>query len=339
MDLMYIRTRAGGSSDSGYLSMYEADFEIGTDEDSVNDFELKMPLPESSEGLYFAENRISSIVFVEGTEYGGIILGSVIDVEDKTITYTGRTWRGLLSQYIIEPPAGQDYRTVSGNLAVSIRSLPKHPIFTVKNTSYTGNTYQFERYVNTLDGINNLLIAADPELRFTLTFASTEGEYAGTVTMELVKTRDLSALVEISQDISDKIMLKITRDHSTPRHLICLGQGELTDREVIHLYADANWNISQTAISGAFPVETYDFSSSEDLLADGLSHYKELVANHEQIDVSITDLDVRLGDVISARDRLSGEYVKAEISNIIYKCTDYGSYQSESYEYKTKVRI
>lgn len=340
MDLMYIRTRVGGDPDSGYLTGFEADFDISTDrESSNNDFAIKMPLPESAEGLYFAENKVSTIVFVEGTEYGGIILGSSINIEENTITYTGRTWRGLISQCIIEPPAGQDYRIVSGNLAQSIRTLPMHPIITVEDTTYSGGTFQFERYISVLDGINDLLVAADPDLRFSLKFTQTEGDYDGTVSFEIVKVRDLSNMVEVSQDFNDKIGLTITRDHNTPRHLICLGQGELKDREILHLYADSNWNIQTTAIPGAFPVETYDFGGSENLQADGLKHYKELIANHEQIDVSIMDLDVRLGDIISARDHLTGENVQAEINNIVYKCTDYGSYQQESYEYKTKVRI
>ena len=340
MDLMYFRTRADGPPDSGYLSYYEADFDISSDIEYVtNDFEIKMPLPESAEGLYFAENKVSTIVAVEGTEYGGIITGSSIDIEEGLITYTGRTWRGMLSQYIIEPPPGQDYRIVSGNLAVSIRTLPMNTMIDVEDTSYSGNTFQFDRYITTFEGVSKLLAAADPDLRFAMSFSQTPGEYTGRVTMEIVKVRDLSSLVEVSQDFNDKIGLKITRDHNTPRHLICLGRGELKDREVVHLYADEDWNIQDASIAGAYPVETYDFSSSENLRDDGIKHFKELIGNHEQIDVSITDLDVRLGDVISARDHLTGENVQAEINKIIYRCEDYGTYQKESYEYKTKVRI
>lgn len=340
MDLMYIRTRVEGDPDSGYLSGYEADFDISTEAGSTtNDFAIKMPLPESSEGLLFAENKISTIVFVEGTEYGGIILGSSINIEDNIITYTGRTWRGLIMQYIIEPPAGEDYLVVSGNLAETIRALPMHPIFTIEDTTYLGDTFQFDRYINVLEGINKLLVAADPDLRFSLRFIQAEGEYAGTVSFEIFKVRDMTSLVEVSQDFNDKIGLTITRDHDTPRHLICLGRGELHEREVIHMYADNDWNITEIPIPGAFPVDTYDFNGSDNLREDGIKHYKEIIANHEQIDVSITDLDVTLGDIISARDHLTGENVQAEINNIIYKCTDYGTYQQESYEYKTKVRI
>ena len=340
MDLMYIRNRTDGSSDSGYLSRYEADFEITTSyESDGNDFEIKMPLPDDQEGLYFAENDISSMVFADGTEYGGIITGSIIDIGSNEITYTGKTWRGILSQYIIEPPAGQDYRIVSGNLAESIRTLPLHPMMLVKDTIYSGGTYQFNRYITVHEGIVGLLTDADPDLRLKVSFTQTDEQYDGVIELEIIKVRDLTPLVEASQDYGDRINLKITRDYNTPHHLICLGKGDLHERQVIHLYADDDWNVSQTPIAGAYPVETYDNSSSNALLKDGKKKYAELIVNHKQIEVSISDLDVELGDFISAKDHLTGESAQAEISSIIYKCSDYGSYKTESFDYKTKVRI
>ena len=145
-------------------------------------------------------------------------------------------------------------------------------------------------------------------------------------------------MIEVSQDYNDNIKLRIQRDHNTPKHLICLGQGELKNREVIHLYADENWNITQTAIPGAYPTEIYDFSSTTALLSDGMKRYRELIDGHELIDVAIKDLDIRLGDIISARDRLTNENVTAEITNIIWRCTDYGDHKTEEYDYKSKVR-
>lgn len=339
MDLEYIRRKRDGSYDSGYLSNYEADFDISTDTEYVtNDFEIKMPLPDDEEDMLFIENEVQTIVFVEGTEYGGLISGSVIDIAENEITYTGRTWRGTESEWIIEPPAGQDYLVVSGNLATSIRKLPHSSYMEIEDTSYTGGSFQFNRYITTFEGVTSLLIAANRNYRASIEFVRDDGEYTGKARMTITTTRDLTGVIEVSQDYNDQIQLKIVRDHTTPRHLICLGQGELKDRQVIHLYADEDWNVSQTAIAGAYPVEIYDFSSSDTLLQDGISHFKELIENHEQIDVSISDFDVKLGDIISARDHLSGECVTAEITKIIYHCENNGNYQKETYEYKTKIR-
>ena len=93
------------------------------------------------------------------------------------------------------------------------------------------------------------------------------------------------------------------------------------------------------ATPGAYPVEAYDFAASENLLADGRKHFLEVIHNHEQIEVSINDLDIQLSDIIGAKDVLTGEFVSAEITSIIWRCTDYGTYQEESFEYRTRVLL
>lgn len=333
MDLIYERTRENGVVDSGYLCRFSADFDITTNtENPTNDFEITMKLPKSQNDLYWTENGISTIVYVEGTEFGGEIKGADINIRDNTITYTGRTWRGTLDQYIIEPPSGQDYLIVSGNLADSLRLLPMNPIIDVQDTEYSGNSYQFDRYIPTFKGIDGLLSAAQENLRTILVYND------GSVKLSIVEARDLTNLIEISQDYNDKVSLSIKRDHNTPKHLICLGRGELHDRQVVHLYADENWNVSTTPIAGAYPVETYDYSSSDALEADGRKQYAKLIADHEQIDVSIDNLDIQLSDIIAAKDFLTGETVTAEITSIVWKCINNGRYQTEDFEYRTKVR-
>ena len=338
MDLIYVKTDADEIQTSGYLSNYEVAFDVSTDVDYVtNNFELTMALPEDASELLWAENAISTIIYVDGTEYGGEISGSVIDIGAQTITYTGRTWRGNLSQWIIEPPAGQDYLIVSGNVAEIMRQLPAGNYIEVQDSSYSVGTYQFNRYVTTFEGVTGLLGATRSDLRTSITFES-DG-YGGTAKLTVTPARDLRDMVEVSQDYNDQIQLKITRDGDTPRALICLGSGELHEREVVKLYADADWNITETPIVGAYPVETYDLASSEDLAADGRKHFLEIIHNHEQIEVSINDLDIQLSDIIGAKDILTGEFVSAEITSIIWRCADYGNYQSESFEYRTRVLL
>ena len=118
-----------------------------------------------------------------------------------------------------------------------------------------------------------------------------------------------------------------------------LGSGELHEREVIHLYADEDWNVTQTPIVGAYPVETYDISSSDDLLADGTKHFLELIHNHEQIEVNINNLDIQLSDIIAGKDVLTNETVSAEITTIVWRVENYGDYQTELFEYKTRVLL
>lgn len=338
MDLIYSRTDASGVQTSGYLLNYEGAFEVSNDLDYVtNNFTITMELPTSKDGLLWVENEVSSIVYVEGTEYGGEIMGSQVDIASNTITYTGRTWRGCLAQWIIEPPTGQDYLVVSGNLADSLRLLPMGEYIEVMDTSYSGGTYQFNRYVTTFEGASNLLTAAKSDLRIKLSFVP-DG-YSGKAQLEIVEARDRRNEIEVSQDYNDQIQLKITKDNNTPRHIICLGAGELKDREVLHLYADEDWNITTTPIAGAYPVEIYEYTSTGTLEADGRKHFLELIHNHEQIEVNINDLDINLSDIIGGKDVLTGETVSAEITTILWRVQNFGDYQAEEYEYKTRVLL
>lgn len=335
MDLMYIRHDAEGAFlDAGYMTRYDAAFDITADlEYLTNEFELTTALPDCAEDLLWSEHGNDTMIFVEGTELGGIITGSQVNLDSNEITYSGWTWRGMLQNYIIEPPSGQDYLTVSGNLADIINDLPMPSYFEAAETEYTTRSYQFNRYISTYKGITQLLASVDPQLRLSLSFESDTD--SGTVTLNIIEARDLRNEIELSQDYG-QIELQITYDSATPRHLICLGQGELQEREVIHLYADEDWNVTQTPIADAYPTDTYDFSSSENLLADGIKHFQELIANHQQIEVTISGLGVQLSDMIAAKDNLTGESVEAEITSIIYRCSDRGTYQTESFEYKTK---
>ena len=332
MDLIFERTDGLGNVEAGFLTNYEADFDITTDTANyTNNFQIKMVLPETPDELLFIENLVSCIVYAEGTEFGGEITGCTTDMGDGTIAYTGRTWRGTQDRYVIEPPAGQDYLILNGNLKTCLEQFPMNPRMTIASSGRTVTNHKVHRYVKTFEGVTRLL--------GTFGLMDSYVFYDGQIEMSMNAPRNLTDMIDLSADYGDHINLRITRDGDTPRHLICLGQGELRDREVIHLYAGPpNWTISQTAIPGAYPVDTYDFSSSENLLADGTKHYQEVIGNHRQIDVDIFDLDVRLGDIISARDHLTDEYVEAEISKIVWRCKQNGEWQEENFQYETKVR-
>lgn len=337
MELIYRRIE-GNEIREGYLRNFEADFEITTDvENPKNDFEIQMDLPKDTYDLLWKENEIACILYVNGTEWGGIIMDAEINMADSRITYTGFTWRGLLSGDIIEPPSGQDYRIVASgtNVATALRALPMNPYISIQDTSLvTSRQFQYNRYIPVHEGATNMLLNSNANWRLYFAYDETSGKALLTVGT----TNDRTELIEISQDYDDYVSLIIKYDGYTPKHLICLGRGELKDREVIHLYADENWNISTTPISGAFPVEIYDYGSSESLLADGQKKFRELIENHTSLEVSVDGIDLNLGDIIAARERLTGIYITAEITRIIWKCKDDGSFQTESFEYSTAIK-
>ena len=90
MDLIYTTS---DMVDIGVLLDYQFDLAFGQDE---NDFECIVATAEHccDAGYY---------LHIEGTEYGGIVDSIAVDTEDDTVTYSGRTWHGMLESKIILP--------------------------------------------------------------------------------------------------------------------------------------------------------------------------------------------------------------------------------------------
>lgn len=88
----------------------DTDIEIGKS-DSLNNFEITA-MPIDAAGFY-----------IEGTEYGGFFEYTSETSGNAKITMKGWTWRGLLTQDIIIPPEGSDYKIVSGDANAIIKEL------------------------------------------------------------------------------------------------------------------------------------------------------------------------------------------------------------------------
>lgn len=232
------------------------EFAFGSDE---NDFELVMP--------YSAERlKPFYYVYIDSTEYGGMITDIKNDIENKRLVYHGYTWQGLLEHKILEPNSGSDYLTVSGEINAVIKTLLARiglsGLMSAESTS-TGlviTNYQFNRYANAYEGLRAMLSS----LGRTLAITCTAGKVV--VGSTVTKTRSEKATTEtFAQPVN---------------HLICLGEGELKDRTVLHLYADAKGNVSKTrTFSGVKDrTEIYDYNNADDakLLEDGTKKLQEL---------------------------------------------------------------
>ena len=88
--------------------------------DTNGEYEFSVQIARSN---WYPELTFSSYVYITETEYGGII-GEVLT--DTTLDYVelkGITWRGRLQYKVIVPPAGSDYKTVSGELNQVMKTL------------------------------------------------------------------------------------------------------------------------------------------------------------------------------------------------------------------------
>lgn len=299
MDLIYTDA---GRNDIGVLKDYTFDLAIGSDE---NDFELTM-------GLECHCCEVGSLVYVEGTEYGGVIDGLM--VKGDTVTYRGRTWHGILASKVIQPDTGYAYLSVYGDAHTIISDLIVRlgidDLFVVP-TELSGlviENYSFDRYVDAYTGISKMLRSLSWKLKFTSDRSS--------VILSVEPVVDYS---KDDQFDSDTVEMQIEKTPIAVNHLICLGRGELAERSVVHLYVDGDGNIGQTQtfFRSQEVVAVYDYpsaESNEELVKNGTEKLQEYAnANRVQLNFTVEDDTYDIGDIIGAKEVITGTFATARI--------------------------
>ncbi len=307
----------------GTLERYELDLAFGSDE---NDFECTMAISDHccSTGDYLAMTDVVN-GHIKYTEYGGRIDGVSVDTGNETVTYSGRTWHGILAKKILCPDAGQDYLVLSGDaneiLAFLIQRIGLKDLFEASSekAGITITSYQMDRYIDAYTGIRKMLKCAGAKL------AMYYGD--GKVHLSAVP------LVDYSQDEewdSDQMNFQISSNERPVNHLICLGKGDLSERMVRHLYMDAQGNISrtQTFIGVDEVTETYDYSSVEsedELISGGTQRLQETYAAANTLEADFeSNAEYDIGDVVGARETITGVTVKRDIVKKILKVNSNG---------------
>ena len=266
-----------------------------------------------------------SLIYIEGTEFGGMITQCDTDTDPlvEDLKYVGLTWHGKLNTYIIEPDAGQDYLIVQGEanaiLAMLVERLGIGDLYEA-STENSGIQikYQFNRYIEAYTGVRKMLGSSAAKLHM---------EYN---TDKVV----LSALPIVDHSVTDaldtdKLTLKMSKCFLPVNHLVCLGQGELRNRTVIHLYADEQGNVSdtQTLFGSMENSLVYDYANAEEdeLREEGIAKLKEL----QQCDTSeanfLEDRDYDIDDIVGTYDAVTGEFITATISKKILTVDKYGN--------------
>lgn len=186
---------------------------------------------------------------VQGKEYGGVIRKIITNTETNLVSLIGPTWRGMLEKKIIEPPAGEDYRIVSGDANTIINDISCvefDGIFICAGASgIILNNFQFDRYVTHLAGLEKMLLSKNA--RLDIVYDSGEPNEASFVRLAAVPIKDYSDKIEYSQDGTLSFLsFTFESDSGGINHLICLGKGELKDRLVVHLYEQQDGSIGDT---------------------------------------------------------------------------------------------
>lgn len=305
MDLIYMNA---DKKDLGVMKDYTLDLAFGSDE---NDFECRIV-----SGNHCCESGF--YLYYEGAEYGGIIDDIGADTEADEVIYYGRTWHGILNSKILEPDAGKDYLTASGEansvLSSLIARMGLDSFFKASesNSGINISTYKFDRYIAGYDGIRKMLRAAGAKLH--IVYKSGFAELSAKPFVDYSKDEQFD---------SDLISFKIRKNGNPINHVICLGKGDLAAREVIHLYADSKGKISNTqSLKGILEVTaTYDYAnaeSSEELRKGGVELLEKAWSSDEvDFDFDSDDESYDIGDIIGAKEKVTGAEVSAEITKKI----------------------
>lgn len=240
MDLIYADENR---IDQGVMDAYELDMAYGSDE---NNFTCTIDRGSHccTEGFF---------LYVEGEEYGGIVDKVKVNTEKDEITYSGRTWHGILEKKIICPEDGQDYAVFDGEankvLQTIIDRIDLGDLFeaSTEDTGIQIQAFQMDRYIDAYTGICKMLKDADAKLNI------------------IWKKKKVVLSAQLRQDYSQdeefntaQVDFTIEKNYRPVNHIICLGQGDLKNRAVIHLFCDENGGIQPYATKD-IPLQDSDY--------------------------------------------------------------------------------
>ena len=289
--------------------------DISIDVGFTNDFELTMPYEE-----WDGEVTFGKMIYIPGTESGGIIGEIEGNTELDVIYVRGYVWRGYIQKRIIVPTDGQSHKVVNGELNDIIREIIGDTFFVPAVSSGGYASWQFERYTDALTGLSQMLASVGYRLRIVY------NQLAKRIEVDAVPVI-LYGNVEISQDSA--ITFTSTDNRRGVNHLLCLGTGQNEERIVINLYADGAGAISETQTFYGIDeiTEVYEYSSADRaaLLEGALKRFRE-VTNTTSFSAKMSESDIgielSIGDSITGRDYITGTVVTKPITDKTVKVAD-----------------
>ena len=287
----------------------------------IEDFKLDVAFGADENALTLTVEEKSApaagqLVYIDATEYGGVIdqvkrgsgRGATGTVECK-----GRTWHGILAGRRLSPDSGSGYLTVNGKagdvLTSLIARMGLESLFKAASDDSTVS-YTFERFCDGYSGLMALAKANGRKLSMR--------RMDGYIELSMPPIVDYANKVD-----SDLLDFTITSVHRCVNHLLCAGTGQLANRAIVHFYSDENGNVShkQTLFGIDEICALYDYSnaSASELETEGKKKLLEYqTSGTVEVDAH-EDMDVDVGDIISARDNSTGTTVTATVSKKVVK--------------------
>lgn len=262
--------------------------------------------------------------YIDGTEYGGTVDSVTTDTATGLACARGRTFHGILATRVLLPDAGDYALSVTGPsgdvLAWLVARMGLDGLF-YANPGGARVSYAFPRFC---DGYSGLLGMAQANGMVLSVCATSDG-------VEL----SLAEPASIGNSFDSELMdFTATRTARCVNHLVCAGKGEGAEREVVHLYADADGNVSGAqSLFGIDEVcELYDYPNADrDELVERGTRRLEEMQGQGSVEATVADgVGARVGDAVTALDAVTGAVVTARVAKKIVKVSC--GVLTESYE-------
>lgn len=307
--------------EKGYIDHCGVSLNVGQD----NDFEVKIRSRLYDEKKHKRNCRF----FAPDTEYGGLIRQIHPVTADKMVKLGGRTWRGILDRIAINP-GENDYIYLNGEanyvIGQLLSSLKITELFTVAPVN---SGIVFQNYKIPLQSMFMPAVSAaleDLGARIEIKYKHGGSNSRGYVQLAAVPIVDHSETIEISEDGSVKLDILDYQDGVN--HLICYGKGELTERQRADLYVWPDGSVrAEQYYTGIDLIEAYHEDTNaenvEELWESGMKKLESL-KNYKQLKISVSDMDLELGDIVGGRERVTGIAMKAPVIRKIISVTSKG---------------
>lgn len=304
-------TDTGGGA-AAVLHGCKLDVEFG--DSGKNDFQLSVDV---GSGQRVA---LGSAVYIEGTEYGGIVDASESDSEDAMIRYTGRTWHGILAGKVVMPPSGAARRHASGDANACLLDLIElaglSGVMTAPaDPAGIGVDYDYPRFCDGYTGARGMLASAGARL------AVSYDSVLGMAVLSAVAAKTWQAGPD-----SNSATVKVRRVRRCVNHLVSLGEGTGTSRIIRHDYADAAGNVSQVqTLFGIDEIaQTYDYTNADaERLAESAPQRLRDLQDRGSLKAQLSDGEgYAIGDTVTGIDVATGDEITVPVGTVIAVATD-----------------
>lgn len=301
----------------GFLTNYAFDGEVGGD----NDFQLDLP-----KDMYDAVKDGYILIHGGCSEFGGRIRRVITDTSSDSIRFIGSTWLGILDDYAARPYGGKSYQNKSTSEIVTsmLEYAGISDLFCMDETS-DSISYTAEAQHTLLYHFSAIFAAGSKRIGFVYD-----------ATQHKIKILAVQ-IATVTDDVltSDKIAMHMELDTRPYTHFIAFSESSSTPYE---LYLQSDNTFGTTPYYTGIEARDYFYKSGESdtmkFRAEAAEKFKELIAA-QNVKVDISDeVDVSIGDQVSAKD----EYTKIRVTSVISRKILKIEVGESRIEYETKER-